>query len=272
MEVKENNYVMKIDESNKSQIQTQLGYIKDKYDARDYIYKANNFKWGFPLKFNLKGLMPPVLNQGNLGSCVSNAVSNVLRYTDIKNKRTNNLNIKIYSRLFNYYNTRVLENSIFKDNGCQIRNAIKVINKIGSTDEKFWPYIITKFQDKPNKLSYDDAIKRKITKYRRVNQNQYDIKSCINLGYPIIIGILCFSSMFTINVSKTGNIPYPKSDQQILGGHCIILVGYDDTTQTYEFQNSWGTDWGNKGYGKIPYKFVENPNYATDFWMIENTI
>lgn len=283
------NFVINADESNKTRIQNKLGYIEDVPDTRDYIYEAPpvkqiirpRFRFSSnpqprfrpvppPLKFSLQTKLPQVLDQGDLGSCVSNAVSNILKYIDMKNNRPNR--VGLYSRLFNYYNTRVLENSVYSDDGCQIRNAIKVINKIGSTDEIIWPYVILKFKDKPSQTAYSDATTKKITKYRRVNQTNTDIKSCIQSGYPVIVGFLCFSSMFTFNVFNTGNIPMPRKNEQIYGGHCVILVGYNDSTRTYEFQNSWGTSWGNKGFGTIPYTFIENPNYATDFWMVENTI
>lgn len=281
------HYVIKSDESNKAQIQSKLGYVKDVPDSRDYIYEPMPLKQVVkprfrqnpqprfrpvapPVKSSLQSTLAPVLDQGNLGSCVSNAVSNTMKCIDIKNNRSNR--VGLYSRLFNYYNTRILENSVFNDDGCQIRNAVKVINKIGSTDEIIWPYTISKFRDKPTQTAYSDAVTKKITKYRRVNQTRTDIKSCINSGYPVIIGFLCFSSMFTLNAFNTGNIPMPKRGEQIYGGHCVIIVGYNDATQTYDFQNSWGTSWGNQGFGTIPYAFIENPNYATDFWMVENTI
>lgn len=256
------------DLSNVKLIKAKLGYIKDVLDPRDYTYAATNTtKPGVQSKFSLKNALPPVLNQGNLGSCVSNAVSNTLLYIDFKNKRPRTI---LYSRLFNYYNTRVLEGTVRIDSGCQIRDAIKVVNKVGSTDEQIWPYIIKKYVDRPVPLAYTDAIKKTVTKYRRVNQTRADIKSCISSGYPVIIGFLCFASMFTTACYKTGVIPMPKRGEQLYGGHCILLVGYDDATQTYEFQNSWGTMWGNKGFGTIPYAYIENPSYASDFWMIEN--
>lgn len=260
---------MKVEDlSNIKVIQAKLGHIKDVHDPRDLKYTAAvKPGGGVQSKFSLKNALPPVLNQGDLGSCVSNAVSNTLMYIDMKNKHPKTI---LYSRLFNYYNARALEGSVQSDSGCQIRDAIKVVNKVGSTDEQIWPYIIKKYVEKPVQLAYTDALKKTVTKYRRVNQTRADIKSCLSSGYPVIIGITCYTSMFTTACYNTGAIPMPKRGEQVYGGHCILLVGYDDAAQTYEFQNSWGAMWGNKGFGTIPYAYIENPNYASDFWMIEN--
>jgi C1A family cysteine protease len=244
-----------------------FGYKPDIEDKRDYKLKLTAPK-KMPTNFSLKNNLPPILDQGNLGSCVSNALANTLKYLYIRNKKLT----KNWSRLFNYYNTRALENSVNEDDGCQIRNAIKVCNKNGTCFETTWPYTISKFANKPTTISYNEARTHIITSYRRVSQTRNDIKTCLLASNPILIGFYCGTNIFSTFTTKTGNITYPSNDEQIIGGHCVLLVGYDDEKQIYEFMNSWGTKWGNKGYGTIPYLYIENPNLAADFWIIENVI
>lgn len=244
------------------------GYIKDKTDPRDYIYKPNTSivkSIKLPTNTSLKNIMPPVLDQENLGSCVSNAVCNALGFLNIKLKKPINLK----SRIFNYYNTRLLEGTINQDCGCQIRDAIKVCNKIGSCYETTWSYDISKFTMKPPPHTYTEAAQHKLALYQRVNQNRISIKSCLLTGYPVIIGFTCFNTLYNPSVERTGDIVMPTRKDYIIGGHCVLITGYNDTTQRYEIQNSWGIDWGNKGYGTIPYAYIENPVYAADFWQVQ---
>lgn len=245
---------------------TQLGYIKDDIDIRDYIYEVPqtfSLTAGIPTKFLISNL-PPVLNQGQLGSCVSNALVNSLKYLYNKFKKNNNN----WSRLFNYYNTRVIENTVNIDNGCQIRNAIKVCNKTGSCYETTWPYVISKYKIRPSTTSYNTAKKNIITKYNSVALNRSAIKSCLLSSNTILVGFACFTGLFSRDTTRTGNIQLPVGRESYLGGHCVLLVGFDDATQRYTFMNSWGTTWGNKGYGTIPYSYLENPNLAGDFWTM----
>lgn len=244
-----------------------FGYKPDVEDERDYKLKLTAPR-KMPTNFSLKNSLPPVLDQGNLGSCVSNAVVNTLKYLYMRNKRLT----KNWSRLFNYYNTRVLENSVNEDDGCQIRNAIKVCNKSGTPFEPTWPYNISKFANKPTITSYNEARNHIITSYRRVSQTRNDIQTCLLASNPILIGFYCGTNIFSNYTTKTGNVTYPTNNEQIIGGHCVLLVGYDDNKQVYEFMNSWGTRWGNKGYGTLPYSYVENSNLAADFWIVENVI
>lgn len=243
------------------------GYIKDKVDTRDFIYKVNKniVKTKLPAKFTLSKTMPPVLDQSSLGSCVSNAVCNALGFLNLKMNKPINLK----SRLFNYYNTRVLEGTVNSDSGCQIRNAIKTSNKTGNCYDTTWPYEISRFQYKPPNDAYTEAARHKITVYQRVEQNRNAIKACLISGYPIITGFICYNTLFNPSVERTGDIISPTRRDYIIGGHCVLITGYNDVTQRYEIMNSWGTDWGNKGYGTIPYSYIENPNYAFDFWQMQ---
>jgi C1A family cysteine protease len=60
----------------------------------------------------------------------------------------------------------------------------------------------------------------------------------------------------------------PGTKEKLLGGHAVIAVGYNDTTQRFIVRNSWGSKWGNKGYFTMPYAYLTDSNLADDFWTI----
>jgi C1A family cysteine protease len=61
----------------------------------------------------------------------------------------------------------------------------------------------------------------------------------------------------------------PGKDESVLGGHCVLAVGYDDATQLFKVRNSWGTSWGQAGYFQIPYAYLTNADLADDFWVVD---
>lgn len=242
------------------------GYVQDRIDTRDYVYKIDRLiVKQLPAVATLKDRMPPVLDQGELGSCVSHAVCNALAFLNIKSDKP----IGFKSRIFNYYNSRVLEGTVNEDSGCEIRDAIKTSTNTGNCYETTWPYIISQFTLEPPPVTYSEALQHKLLLYQRVIQNRSMIKGCIVAGYPIVIGIMCFNSLGNPGVDITGDIPMPTRKDYPIGGHCVLLTGYNDFTQRYEIQNSWGVEWGNKGYGTLPYAYVENSKLAMDFWQMQ---
>jgi C1A family cysteine protease len=240
------------------------GWKKDEIDPRDWEYLPTTLE--NPEKFSLKKEMPLVLDQGNLGSCTSCGIANALRFCEIKEKLPNIAR----SRLFIYYNERAMEGTINKDSGAQIRDGIKSVRKQGSCSEELWPYDISKFEDKPPQDCYKAAKRHIVIKYERAQQNLEHLKACLSSDCcPIVIGFVVYDSIRTVEVMKTGVIPLPKEEDKVIGGHCILLTGYDDEKKLFELENSWSTSWGEEGYGSIPYDYVTNVELASDFWVIQ---
>lgn len=237
------------------------------HDSRDIIFKLDRSITQLPPVFDLSPNMPPVLDQGSLGSCVSNATSNCLRYLLRKEKKTEFQP----SRLFIYYNTRVLiENKDENDDcGVCIRDVCKALSKYFACGERLWPYDINKFNVKPSNDAYAKAKEHSTIKYFSVPQNLISIKSTISHGTPIIIGIQVYESFESDEMTKTGILSLPKENESCFGGHAILLVGYDDRKKMFKCMNSWGLNWGQHGFFQIPYDYVLNPAYANDFWAIE---
>ena len=222
----------------------------------------------------------PVFDQGTLGSCVSNTLSFV--YTLLEYKQNNFIKI-IPSRLFIYYNGRVVDQNGYTDNddGIPIISGIIAMNKYGVCDERLWPYIISQYTTRPPASCYQKAIGQRIMKisYIRdslsVSEKLDALRSTIVLGFPVIIGIYLFTSFVDNNTAdRTGIIPMPTSDElsdpdnKNVGGHAVVLIGYNDTTRLFLFRNSWGKIWGSNGNGFIPYDYVTNSDISFDFYII----
>ena len=244
---------------------------KDKPDSRDIIFKAEKLnvdKAKLPLKYDLRdlGLLPDILDQGEIGSCGPNHISNSMKYCLKK------FNFKGFqpSRLFIYYFTRLLEDSpLDEDTGISIRGGLKASHKYSTCGENHWGYDVSEFTIKP----IDPAIKASTNhmekfKYIRIPQNLHNIKQTLYAGFPIITGIQIYDSFTSDKVAKTGKVDIPLKNEEHLGGHCVSIIGYDDNSERFILANSWGKEWGNRGYFTLPYNYILNNKLASDFWII----
>ena len=242
---------------------TNYGWRRDLPDIRDVYHNSTDDLT--PSAYDLTSKMPPVYDQGTLGSCTANAIAAALQYDELKQ----GLPSSTPSRLFIYYNERVIEGTVSSDSGAMIRDGIKAVNKVGYCNETLWPYDISKFSKRPSSSCFDAAKQHKALVYKRVSQKVEDLKYVLSSGYPVIFGITVYSSFESESVTKTGNVPLPSKHESVLGGHAILLVSYDDNTKRFGFRNSWGEKWGVDGYGRLPYEYVLNPDLADDFWTLE---
>lgn len=225
-----------------------------------------------PASADLRGAYPTVYNQQQLGSCTANSIAAVVEADFIKQK----LPIWIPSRLFIYYNERVMEGTVSQDAGAEIRDGIKSINAQGVCPETEWPYNVNKFATKPTAQCYADALKYRSLSYQSVGQDLTSLKSCLAGGYGISFGFTVYESFESDQVAATGVVPMPTMLESVLGGHAVVCVGYNDTKTTlngcppgyFIVRNSWGPYWGKKGYCFMPYAYLTNVNLSSDFWKI----
>jgi len=245
----------------------RFGWIPDLPDHRDLHYTApRHLQAVVPSSVDMRPNMPPVYDQGDLGSCTANAIAGDLQYDQIRQAKPANWTP---SRLFIYYNERVIENSVGEDAGAQLRDGIKAIVRWGFCQEvPDWPYDISKFTRKPPRQAYVNAVKNRIQRYARVAQNLNDMRACLAGGDCFFFGFSVYSSFESDQVANTGLMLMPARGEQLLGGHAVLAVGYDDSKQVFIIRNSWGDGWGDKGYFYMPYAFIIDSNYADDFWTV----
>ncbi len=243
----------------------RYGWQRDLPDHRDFLYAAPPAALvSLPTAVDLRPQCPPVYDQGQLGSCTANAIAGAIQF----DRRKQKLADFIPSRLFIYYNERVIEHSVNSDSGAQIRDGIKSVSAQGDCPETEWPYVIAKFKTKPPQKCYADAAKYKAISYQRVTPTPGQLKGCLAAGYPFVFGFTVYESFESAQVAKSGHASLPKSGESVVGGHAVVGVGYDDTKQWFIVRNSWSDKWGMKGYFTLPYAYLTDANLASDFWTI----
>ncbi len=244
------------------------GWQRDLPDARDFLFAAPllQFSKGLPQSVNLRSKCPPVYNQGQLGCCTGNAIAAAIEFDQMKQANQ----AFIPSRLFIYYNERVIEHTVPQDSGAQVRDGIKSVAKLGAPPETDWPYDITKFADRPPANAYSDAKKDLVKSYSKVLQNLMQMQGCLAAGYPFVLGFTVYEGFESPAVAKTGVLNMPAANEKVVGGHCVMAVGYNNTARTFLIRNSWGTTWGQKGYFTIPYEYLLDSQLSSDFWTIRS--
>jgi len=234
----------------------------DKIDTRDYKYQITQ-KTVIDI-VDLRSHCSPIENQGSLGSCTGQSIAGAIELLNKRNGKPTDV-----SRLFIYYYERLLMGTVNYDSGAFIRDGIKATNKYGASLESLWPHDIRKFKQEPINEAKNDALNRKVTRYERVE----DFEGCIDAltnGYPVVMGFHVYQSFMSPTVARTGNMPYPnKKREKLLGGHAVLLVGYDKTRKVFIVRNSWGTAWGDKGYFYMPFDVVK-PDMSSDYWIIKS--
>lgn len=241
------------------------GWMKDPFDYRDAAFYLSFPRKDLPKSVDLRIKVSEVSNQGSLGSCTGFAIADGLReHLLIKNQIPPMVDM---SPLYIYYHERLLEGNIFQDSGAFIRDGMKVIANRGCATEASWPYIVNKFTSSPSEQAEQEAAKYKINSYHRLN-NLQDIKNCLAEGYGCVFGFVVRAS-FEL-VGSDGKMLMPKFFEKMLGGHAVFCCGYVDDPSWpgggyLIIKNSWGKDWGNKGFFYMPYKYVNYLN-VQDIW------
>lgn len=230
-----------------------------RHDERDLIYAASRHAES-PALVDLKSLWKrDVYNQGPLGSCGPNsAASDILAAYPAGTPDP--------SRLFMYYTTRVLMGTTNQDSGVVNRTLFQALHTFGFCDESLWPYVVGDFAKKPSDGAYQQASERKIDLYLRVPQDLEQMKGCLAGGDPFVFGFTVFPGFESAETTRTGIVPMPGRMERSVGGHDVVICGFDVARALFMFRNSWGPEWGDGGYGYIPFDYALNPKWAGDFW------
>ena len=179
---------------------------------------------------------------------------------------TQKLEPTLPSRLFIYYNERLLEGTTDSDAGAEIRDGIKSVASEGVPPETVWPFDPNNLLVKPSDQAYNEARKQIIKQYSRVPVALHNIQNVLTHKVPIVFGCTLYDSFESNAVASNGMVPMPSANENQVGGHCMLMVGYTKTH--FIIRNSWGAGWGDQGYCYMPFDYLTNPNLADDFWAI----
>jgi C1A family cysteine protease len=259
-----------------------LGWSPDYPDIRDYTLETPAVAsvlgstvgiTTLPTNIDLRSSFSPIEDQSSLGSCTSQAAVGLLEYYE----RTTLQRHVDASRLFLYKVTRKLLGWT-GDTGAYLRTTMKALALFGAPPEEHYPYNISQYDAEPDAFAYALAQNWQALSYYRLDpagisgQVALDtLKSRLAQRQPAMFGFTVYSSLPT--VTTTGEIPYPRSTDRVVGGHAVVAAGYDDNklidgvAGAILIRNSWGTSWGMAGYGWLPYRYFTN-RIATDIWSM----
>lgn len=246
----------------------RYGWKPDRPDKRDLVYSAPRaLVKSLPLVIDHRKYFPACFDQLQAGACTGESTKGHLMYRQFVDHIVGPIEP---SALFIYYNGRLIEGTQDQDAGASIRDVIKGVAQYGFCSEQCMPYSdVPRFVvKKPNKACYVDAAKRQIKNYMRLNQNLNVIKARIADGGAVSFGFSVYDSFEGPEIAKTGVMPMPEPGESILGGHAVVIAGYDSVKKMFIVRNSWGPGWGDHGYFYMPEDFLIDPNYCNDFWTI----
>jgi C1A family cysteine protease len=229
-------------------------------DKSQHVYHFGVEK--LPEIVDLRPLCNPVLDQGDLGACSSFGLCSAYDFGKGEDHQFQG------SHLFLYWNERNIEHQVNTDSGAAISDGIKALEKWGICSETLWSYDITKFKVKPPPECYAEAKNHKVVKAIPIAQTEEAMKQCLASGLPIVLGIQVYDEFESDEVAKTGIVPMPGPNSQDQGGHCILAVGFNSQERTWLMKNSWGTNWGQKGYFTLPFDYLTDQNLTSDLWCI----
>ena len=246
-----------------------FGWLPQLPDPRDFSYAAMRLLLEapatLPKSVNLRAQCPPIYDQGKTNACSANAVAGLLEFDRIKLGRSD----FPPSRMFIYWNGRVLENSQTLDHGMYLRDGIKSVASLGYAHENLWPYDLTNLFAAPSAAAVADAKKYLALSYYQLGSLN-EFKTCLAAGYPFVFGFTIYNSFFVADTNG-GHVPMPSLESSN-EGHAVMAVGYDDDNGYFTVRNSWGignatNPRGDGGYYYMPYQYLTG-KLSSDFWTV----
>lgn len=257
-------------------------------DVDELLLKMNVLKSreSLPESVNLQQWCSPVRNQGELNSGAAFAGSGIIEYYE-------NITAGKYVEASSLFLYKVARNLLQETGDISVlpRAIMGALVLIGVPPERYWPYtdnpgdIPNGFDREPPAFCYSLAQNYQVIQYLRIDQPEISknefldlIKINISEKFPLIFKFDVYESI-SQGISN-GKIPYPEDNEElILPDHGVMVVGYDDSikiknTNNNEetegallVKNSWSIDWGDNGYGWLPYEYVLD-GIVSDCWSL----
>jgi C1A family cysteine protease len=270
----------------------KMGWLPDFPDFRDYttvhpkvgpllakVHAEKPQATGLASAVDLRPYCSSIEDQGQIGSCTAHAAIGMLEYFE---RRAFGKHIDA-SRLFLYKVTRNLMHET-GDTGAYLRTVMGALALFGVPQEEYYPYLVAQFDQEPSAFCYALAQNYQAIDYYRLDPAGTEpatllnrVKTNLAAGLPSMFGFSVYDSIR--QAARTGKIPFPSSNDRVVGGHAILAVGYDDsiripvgngareTVGALIIRNSWGPTWGDRGYGYMPYDYLLR-GLAEDFWSL----
>ncbi|NMF83242.1 peptidoglycan-binding protein [Nodosilinea sp. P-1105] len=225
----------------------------------------------------------PVADQGSIDACTAHAGVALVEYFAKKTFGK----FTAASRLFLYKTTRNLMRRL-GDSGTSVRETMKAMVLFGIPPEEHWPYDEAKYDQEPTTFCYSFAGNYKALKYFRLDYAGISldalliqVKAVLAAGFPCMFGFTIYTSIHDESNTENGYIPIPSKFDKLEGGHAAVAIGYDDSRLIENadgtrsqgailVRNSWGTAWGQGGYGWLPYDYVLS-GLTADWWSLFQT-
>lgn len=242
------------------------GTGRDRPSALDWKYRPSPaIARRLPLVVDLRRHCPPIYDQLHLNSCSAHALAAAFRFDDIKEGRPDD---PAPSRLFIYYNERVVANVVADNAPVGLRDGYRAIARFGACAEPMWPYAVRRFRRKPTPACYRSALGHRAIEYFRLDRALWKLRACLAAAYPFVFGLAVHRSTLSRAVKRTGVVPVPTRRDAFVGGHAVLAVGYRLADRQCIIRNSWGRSWGDGGYGYLPFEFVASSALTWDFWTM----
>lgn len=222
-----------------------------------------------PARVDLRKHCTEVEDQSASNSCAANASAGAYEYLIKKDAEARGEEPGDVSRLFIYFIGRKRDqekynegNKKVKDEGMTLGGAVDAMTMKGACRQEFWPFDLDVVNEKPPKDAFKDAMNYKVVESRKVPVDVDEMKKALADGFPIITGLKLTQRFFNPGPSGQIRTPNPDDPKSAAHGlHAMLIVGYSDKQQCFIYRNSWGTDWGDNGYGYVPYDYGGNPEY-----------
>lgn len=178
-------------------------------------------------------------------------------------------NGRILASGFPLYDQGTNLRSVYKGlSGQTVRDSRGLLSGLGFVPEADWPELPENVNATPPDDLYREGAGATIGLYARIPEGDPEatlagLLSALARKRPPTVCFVVDESFGGLG----GGVYMGNDGSKVLGGHCMLVVGYSQTANAFLIRNSWGVGWGDNGYGWVNQGFILN--HAYDLWTIE---